>query len=61
MKFIAIFKTPDVLEHTTQDMNRDQTKIAVECMERFVRFGEYIKIEFDTKTNTARVCDRLSV
>ncbi len=61
MKFVAIFKTPDVLQHSTEDMTEEQREQSIECMERFVRFGEYIKIEFDTETNTAKVLGRLSV
>jgi hypothetical protein len=50
-KATVMFKTPDALD---QIGDNDELK---EFIERFVQWGEYIKIEFDDVANTAVVLE----
>jgi len=52
MKIDLTFKTPDVLEDIKSDVERD---LVIKLAKKFVRYDEYIKIELDTETGTARV------
>lgn len=54
MKFHLTFKTPDVTDQL-ENMNYDDKKIATEFANKFLEYGEYITIEFDTIEKTAKV------
>lgn len=54
MKFDLTFKMPDVMEQidTMHDSDRlEATKLA----EKYITYGEYITVEFDTDEQTATV------
>ncbi len=55
MKFTATFKTPNAIEFATEFMSFAQLDEAKATAEKFVRNGEYVTIEFDTETQTAKV------
>lgn len=58
MKFRLTFKTPDVLEQIEEieayRKNEDGGSIHA-VAQKFIHYGEYITIEFDTETETAEV------
>ena len=57
MKFILTFKTPDVLEQVLGDY-LEEDDIPQEIMNtavKFIEYDEFIRIEFDTESNTATV------
>ncbi len=57
MKFQLHFKTPDVTDQLKFPgrLTEDEQERAEAVIEKFVNFGEYIHIEFDTETETATV------
>lgn len=54
MKFVVAFKTPDALDQIEAGL---KTKEVRNLVERFVEYGEYIRIEFDTEAKTATVLE----
>lgn len=67
MKFKVTFKTPDAVEYGLLDsgaptdgmgnLDREDDEVQ-ECFalsRKFVQYGEYVTIEFDTQTQTATV------
>lgn len=55
MKFILIFKTPDVLDQLKEQCeNEEELEEATRCANLFITYGEYIGIHFDTEKDTAR-------
>lgn len=55
MKFNVLFKTPDAVEYSTDHLSLEEKVEAMETARKFVQYGEYITIEFDTETKTATV------
>ena len=57
MKFTVTFKTPDVLEDLDrlEDISEDERASAEELINQYVEYGEYVRIEFDTDSKTAKV------
>lgn len=61
MKFSLTFKTPDVLSGSPADVsNVDESKwpdydAAKTVVNKFIKYEEYITIEFDTEKATATV------
>lgn len=60
MKFTVHFKTPDAandaIDQLTEDgYSEDNIEAAKEVLEKFLRWGECVLIEFDTHTQTAKV------
>lgn len=62
MKFTLMFKTPDVLDQIVGQINYPQfpdfnqeVADAQELAKKFVEYGEYIRVEFDMATETAKV------
>lgn len=49
MKVQLLFKTPDV---TDQIDDEDCTEEVLAVLAKFIRYGEYITVEFDTETNS---------
>lgn len=56
MKFILMFKTPDVLDQLDAVPEDVGVEIA-RTVARYVKYGEYIRVEFDTETQTATVLE----
>jgi hypothetical protein len=54
MKFTLTFKTPGVLD-VIDELPEDQVDIALTLADKFVKWDEYVKIEFDTVAQTATV------
>lgn len=54
MKITLVFKTPDVLDQI-YDLSDDERNEARYLIENFVKYGEYIHVEFDTASQTAVV------
>lgn len=52
MKFKISFKTPDAIEQV-YDLPKFTQEIARDFMQKYMKYGEYITIEFDTEANTA--------
>ena len=58
MKFIATFKDPDYM--VSGDYGPEvaaQKKILKNLLGKFLEYDEYIRIEIDTETKTARVLE----
>jgi len=51
------FKTPDVVDDTLErlPLTPDEQENAREFLRKFIKYGEYITIEFDTETAEAKV------
>lgn len=54
MKVILTFKTPDI-DLTLSDDERSELK---SVLARYVKYNEYVSIEFDSETCTARVVEQ---
>ena len=52
MKFTLTFKTPDVLDQLEGEL--EETK-AREFADHWIKYGEYVTIDFDTTTETVEV------
>ena len=57
MKIQITFKSPDALDCATANLSEDEKDEAAEVIEKFIKYDEYITIEFDTETKTARVLE----
>lgn len=59
MKILLTFKTPDVLWQALKDCcyNEEDRAEAERVCSKFVKYGEYIRIEVDTDTGTAKVLE----
>ena len=60
MKFRLTFKTNDVVDGSPADMNNEaysetEREIASTLVNKYVKYDEYITIEFDTTNQTANV------
>jgi hypothetical protein len=57
MKFTVTFKTPDAVQYALEELpaGADWRKEAQKVTDKFVEYGEYVRIEFDTQTQTATV------
>jgi len=56
MKFCLCFKTPDVLDEIESlCLSDDEQEECLTLAKKFVENGEYIRIEFDTDRQTAKV------
>lgn len=56
MKFRLTFKTPDVLEQIKEQLPDPEAEPAFRRLaDKYVKFAEYITVEFDTITQTAVV------
>jgi hypothetical protein len=51
MKIQLIFKTPDV----TVQLSEEEIEESKALLEKYLKWGELITLEFDTEENTARV------
>jgi len=58
MKFIVTFKSPDALDTSLEDYPELDAEKAKEFAEKWIEYGEYIDIEFDTAKGTATVVKR---
>lgn len=56
-KLTVSFKTPDALYYALQDsgMDKDQQEEAEKKLEKWVKYGECIDVEFDLEAMTATV------
>lgn len=55
MKFTVTFKTPDAVDYAIEDLSEEEQEEAKETARKFVEYGEYITVKFDTETQTATV------
>lgn len=55
MKFTVTFKTPDAVDYAIEDLSEEEREEAKETARKFIEYGEYVRIEFDTETKTATV------
>lgn len=55
MKIQLLFKTPDAVYQALQDVPEEDRDRAKQILDKFVRWGEVVEIEVDTKTETAIV------
>ena len=65
MKLRITFKTPDALDYALSSLHSDYENVTEEeqkririQLEKWISYGENVTIEFDTKNNTATVCER---
>ena len=54
MKFSLTFKTPDVVDQL-DDLDDKKRNDAKNFLEKWIEYGEYVTIDFDTKLTTAKV------
>ena len=52
------FKTPDAVYYAIKDLGPEYQKDIEEICERWIAYGEVIKIEIDTEKRTAIVVER---
>ena len=58
MKIQLTFKTPDVVDYALECIeDEDQRHELESVIEKFVEYGEYVSIEIDSETKTARVLE----
>lgn len=57
MKITLTFKTPDVLDYALGDISPDKREEVKEVCEKFIKWGEVLKVEIDTGTETATVLE----
>lgn len=55
MKFTVSFKTPDALDDVLVDYSHADHQVMREVGEKFIQYGEYLNVEFDTEKQTATV------
>jgi hypothetical protein len=55
MKFRVTFKTPDAVDDAIDEYGMGFKEEIQAAAHKFVTYGEYVTIEFDTKTKTAIV------
>lgn len=55
MKFTVSFKNPDAVDYALQEMNEDERREASRTINKFIEYGEYANIQFDTEKGTAVV------
>ncbi len=57
MKIQVDFKTPDAVHYALEETNGSDKdkKEAKRLIDKFVKWGEFVSIEFDTETGLARV------
>lgn len=59
MKFTLSFKTPDVIDQALEDIDEeDQREDIKRVADKFLQYGEYLRVEFDTEAQTATVKER---
>jgi hypothetical protein len=50
MKFQIIIKDPNLMDQLADLENPAKIQTATEFIERYVKYGEYLSLEFDTET-----------
>lgn len=55
MKFTLTFKHPNVIDQIESDHGEADFEAIKEFLPKYIQWGEYIKIEFDTEADTAQV------
>lgn len=56
MKFKVTFKTPDAVQYALEELPAGSDfESAQKVLDKFVEYNEYVRIEFDTETQTATV------
>jgi hypothetical protein len=56
MKIQVTFKSPDAVDFAIEDQNLEEHRDEIEKkLKKFVRWGEYIDVEFDLDKMTAKV------
>ena len=66
MKFQLTFKSPDAISEAVYDLRKkypamhkdDINELVYNTASEYVRYGEYITVEFDTETNEAVLIKR---
>jgi hypothetical protein len=62
MKFRVTFKTPDALVNAVEAEVERHSNLyaeAMDCAAKWMKYEEYITIEFDTETGTATVVETI--
>jgi len=57
MIFRISMKTPDAADRALEDMDEDEKYEASKLLEKFLKYGEYVTLEFDTETQTCKVLE----
>lgn len=55
LKIRLDFKTPDVADSELEDLSEEDRNAAEEAISKYVKYGEYVSIEVDVRTGTAKV------
>ena len=55
MSVTLTFKTPDVLDQLDGLYDEDELEVVTEVLNKFIKYGEYINVEFDIDSCTAKV------
>jgi uncharacterized protein YerC len=55
MKVRVTFKTPGVLDDVVSNQSEEAIDEALEFVKKYVKYEEYVTIEFDTEAKTATV------
>jgi hypothetical protein len=55
-KVIVTFKTPDAVDEALQDITNEEELIEMQAfLKTYIKYNEYVRIEFDTVAKTATV------
>lgn len=57
MIFTLNFKTSDVVDYAVEDLAEDEKERAREFLSRWIKYGEYVSIEFNDEDNSTIVCE----
>lgn len=58
MKYRLTFKTPGVLDHAHKEAINNEDELAFKALtSRYIKYGEYVTLEFDTEFDTVRVVE----
>lgn len=59
MRFRAMFKTPDAIEYALdgEDLTQEEIQEQIDLCEKWVKYGELVRVDFDTDKMTAKVVE----
>jgi hypothetical protein len=57
MKLNLIFKNPETLPEVLKDLNEEEYAKVKNAISKFIKWGEYVEIEIDTETMTAKIVE----
>lgn len=53
--FTVMFKTPEAAHYAIQDLPEDKKSAASELLQKFLKYGEIVTVQFDLEDKSAKV------